>query len=62
MLRNYYYDIHRIRVDNIHVYSGCAVRKRGMNVVIQVATDTKLGLNDLNNQISYTPIPKFANR
>jgi hypothetical protein len=64
MLRNYYYDIYRIRVDNIHVYSGCVVRKRGMYVVIQGPTDTKLDLkiNDLNIQIYYMAIPKFANR
>ena len=51
ILCNYYYDIYRIRVDNIHVYSGCVVRKRGMYVVIQGPTDTKLDLkiNDLNN-------------
>jgi hypothetical protein len=47
----YYYDIYRIRVDNIHVYSGCVVRKRGMYVVIQGPTNTKLDIkiNDPNN-------------
>ena len=64
ILCNYYYDIYRIRVDNIHVYSGCVVRKRGIYVVIQVGTNSKLDLkvNDLNIQIWYMAIPKFGNR
>ena len=62
ILRNYHYDIYGNHVDYIHVYSGCEVRKRGMYVVIQVATDTKLDRNDLNDQICYMAIPKFAYR
>jgi hypothetical protein len=33
-----------------------------MYVVIQVATDTKLDRNDLNDQICYMAVPNFADR